>query len=151
MSNCHRLPGWFRGLFVVVMLGVCGVIAFCAVEQVSLRFQVDDLTRSLDTSRQRERKQQYEYEQVVADLPATQQELDEAAPLAELALATVTDLKAQRTALREDSAALTEAAAAAQQAAEDAIAQRDALQAEVDALAAQVAELEAQLASLQAQ
>lgn len=150
MSKDGRLPGWFRALFVATMLIVCGVIAFCAVEQVQLRFQVADLTLSLDTSRQRERKQQYEYDQVVADLPATQQKLNATAPLAELAVASVTDLKAQRSALRERRDAFTEELAAARQAAADAQALRDALQADVDALTLRASELEAQLAALTA-
>lgn len=145
----YRLPGWFRALFVMVMLAVCGVVAFCAVEQVQLRFQVEDVTRSLDTSRQRERKQQYEYDQVTADLPAAQAELARIQPQADGALAAVAALKAQRASLREESAALVLEVEEAQAALAEAQAQQDALEAEVLALEAQVALLQ-ELAAQQA-
>ena len=146
----YRMPGWFCAVFVLVMLAVCCVIAFCAVEQVSLRFQAEDVTRSLDTSRQRERKQQYEYDQVTVDLPAAQAELDAAQPMADAALAAVADLKAQRTTPREENAALTQQLEAAQAEAQQAQARLEALQEEVVGLQAQATLLRELLEGLQA-
>ena len=127
MRETSRLPGWFAALFTAVMLALCAVIAFCAVEQVSLRFQVDDLTLSLETSRQRELKQTYEYNEVTAALPLVQAELDATQPLADAAVAVVTEQKATRKALREEKAALEEALAAVQ-------AEIEALQLQLEAL-----------------
>lgn len=106
MEQKTRLPGWFAALFVTVMLAVCAVIAFCTVEQYQLRFEVADLTLSLDTSRQRERKQEYEYNEVIAALPLVQAELEATQPLADEAVAAVNDLKARRKALRAENAEL---------------------------------------------
>lgn len=125
MRETSRLPGWFIALFTAAMLALCGIIAFCAVEQVSLRFQVDDLTLSLDTSRQREKKQQFEYDEVVAALPVVQAELDATQPLADAAVAAVTEKKATRKRLREENALLQE---------------------QLDAALEEIAALEAQLA-----
>ena len=114
MEQKTRLPGWFAALFVTVMLAVCAVIAFCTVEQYNLRFEVADLTLSLDTSRQRERKQEYEYNEVIAALPLVQAELEATQPLADEAVAAVNDLKARRKALRAENAELEEQLAALQ-------------------------------------
>ena len=127
MRDPQRLPGWFAAVFTAVMLALCAVIAFCCVEQVSLRFQVDDLTLSLETSRQREKKQTYEYDEVVAALPVVQAELDATQPLADAAVAAVTEKKATRKALREEIALLEEQLAAVQ-------AEIEALQTQLDAL-----------------
>lgn len=114
MEQKTRLPGWFAALFVTVMLAVCAVIAFCTVEQYQLRFEVADLTLSLDTSRQRERKQEYEYNEVIAALPLVQAELEATQPLADEAVAAVNDLKARRKVLRAENAELEEQLAALQ-------------------------------------
>ena len=114
MEQKTRLPGWFAALFVTVMLAVCAVIAFCTVEQYQLRFEMADLTLSLDTSRQRERKQEYEYNEVIAALPLVQAELEATQPLADEAVAAVNDLKARRKALRAENAELEEQLAALQ-------------------------------------
>ena len=114
MEQKTRLPGWFAALFVTVMLAVCAVIAFFTVEQYQLRFEVADLTLSLDTSRQRERKQEYEYNEVIAALPLVQAEFEATQPLADEAVAAVNDLKARRKALRAENAELEEQLAALQ-------------------------------------
>lgn len=134
MEQKTRLPGWFAALFVTVMLAVCAVIAFCTVEQYQLRFEVADLTLSLDTSRQRERKQEYEYNEVIAALPLVQAELEATQPLADEAVAAVNDLKARRKALRAENAELEEQLAA--------------LQAEVTALQVQLDEAIAKFSHL---
>lgn len=131
----QRMPGWFKAVFVAVMFFTCAVLCWYASSQYELRFRIADLTLSLDTSRQREVKQQYEYDQVVAQLPLTQAEVAEMEPLATAAQAAEAELRAQRKALRAENAALTQ--------------QLEALQAEVAALKEQEAALLAQLEALQ--
>lgn len=131
----QRMPGWFRAVFVAVMFFTCGVLCWYAASQYELRFQIADLTLSLDTSRQREVKQQYEYDQVVAQLPLTQAEVAKQEPLAAAAQATEKELRAQRKALRAENAELAS--------------QLEALQAEVAALKEQEAALLEQLQALQ--
>ncbi len=145
MRHSSGLPGWVRLMFTIIMLAVCAVVAFCAVERVSLEYQVEDLTRSVETSHQRERKQQYEYDQVVEKLPATKAELETVTPQAEAAQATVTDLKAQRKALREEKETLEAELETAKAEEAEALQQVETLQAEVDALHQQVQELTEQL------
>ena len=129
-----HMPGWFKAVFVTVMFLTCAVLAWFATSQYTLRFQVDDLTLSLDTSRQREVKQQYEYNQVSAELPLVLAQVEAMEPLAAAAVATETDLRAQRKALRSENAAL--------------LAQAEAVQAEVAALKEQEAALLAEVEEL---
>ncbi len=90
----------FPAVFAAVML-LCVLIWFALVPmRAVLRFQQDDLALSLETSQGRERKQQYEYEKVTQDLPATRQELAELQPKTDAAVAEVTELKALRKELR---------------------------------------------------
>lgn len=145
MRHSSGLPAWFRLLFTVMMLAVCAVVAFCTVERVSLEYQAEDLARSVETSHQREKKQEYEYDQVVTELPQTKAELEEVLPRAEAAQATVTDLKAQRKALREEKENLEAELETAKTEEAEALQQVETLQAEVDALKQQVEELTKQL------
>ncbi len=145
MRHSTDLPMWFRLVFALVMLSVCVVVAYCTVEDVSLRYQVEDLTRSVDTSHQREKKQQYEYDQVVEKLPQTQAELDTVLPEAEAAQATVTDLKTQRKTLREEKQTLEAAIEGAKKEETEARQQAEDLQKEIDALQQQLDTLRQQL------
>lgn len=113
-----RTAGWFRAVFVAVMLFTCGVVCWYAASQYALQFQLADLTLSLDTSRQREVKQQYEYDQVVAQLPLVQAQLAELEPQAAQAQAKETELRARRKALRAEIAQQQEQLAALQPQAE---------------------------------
>lgn len=133
-GSMQRWAGWIRAIFVAMMFFTCAVLCWYAAEQYELRFQIADLSLSLDTSRQREVKQQYEYDQVVAQLPLVQAEVAKQEPLAAAAQATETDLRAQRKAIRAENAALTEQTQALQ--AETALLQEElaALEAEVEAL-----------------
>ena len=131
----QRMPGWFRTVFITVMLLTCAFLCWYAAAQYELRFQIADLTLSLDTSRQREVKQQYEYDQVSAQLPIVQAQVAELEPQAAEAKAIETELRAQRKALRAENAELT--------------AQLEALQAEVSFLREQQADLLSQLDALQ--
>ncbi len=116
----QRMPGWFRAVFIAVMLFTCAILCWYAAAQYQLRFQAADLALSLDTSRQREVKQQHEYDQVAAQLPLVRAQVAELEPQAEAAQAIEKELRAQRKALRAENAALAQ--------------QLEALQAEVAAL-----------------
>jgi len=103
----QRMPGWFRAVFVTVMLITCATLCWYAASQYQLRFQVADLSLSLDTSRQREAKQQYEYNQVVAELPLVEAQVAQLEPQAAAAQAIEKELRAQRKALRAENAELS--------------------------------------------
>ena len=70
------------------------------------RFQIADLELSLETSLGRERKQQYEYDEVTTELPLVRERLQELQPLADEAKAQKSELKDRRKALREEKSAL---------------------------------------------
>ncbi|MBQ8313773.1 MAG: hypothetical protein IJX84_11305 [Clostridia bacterium] len=145
MGASMHMPGWFKSVFVTVMFLTCAVLAWFAASQYELRFQVADLTLSLDTSRQREVKQQYEYNQVAAELPVVLAQVAEMEPLAAAAVVTETDLRAQRKALRGENAALLEQAEAVQAEVVTLKEQEAALMAEVEALRLQEQQLKEQL------
>ena len=106
MPNCSTgLPRWFRFLFVVIMLALCVVMVSQILRHQSLSAEIADLTGKLDTAQKRLLKQQREMEQYSAELPDVLAELEIAEPAAEAAVARVTELKAQRSALRETVAA----------------------------------------------
>lgn len=106
MPNCSTgLPRWFRFLFVVVMLALCIVMVSQILCHQSLSAEISDLTGKIDTAQKRLLKQQREMEQYSAELPDVLAELEIAEPAAAAAAARVTELKAQRSALRETIAA----------------------------------------------
>lgn len=135
MRDAQRGSGYFRGLFVAVMLIVCVLLAWFAVDQTRLRAQMADLTLSLETSRGREARQTHEYDEAVAALPQVQAELARVAPLAEAAKAEENELRQQRKDIRAENEALQE--------------QIESAQAQLDALTAQAAALQEAAASLQ--
>lgn len=96
------------GIFVAVMLCFALFMAAEVLTRSRLDFQLDDLARSLETSKGRERKQQYEYDQVTEELPRTRAELAEAEPRAEAAKQTVAELKEERKRLRNEKKELEE-------------------------------------------
>ena len=98
----RKESGALRRAFVLVMLCFSLGLAVWTVLRASLDFQLDDLTRSLETSQGRERKQQAEYDEVVRQLPLTREELAETEPLAEKAKEKVSELKAERKRLRAE-------------------------------------------------
>ena len=108
----------FTALFVAVMLACTLFLAWYIPSAAGLRFRIDDLEISLDTSRGRERKQQAEYDQVVKDIPDTQAKLDETLPLAQAAEEEVAALKAEKKKLKEEKKALEAGAAQAAEEAE---------------------------------
>ena len=145
-----QIPGWLRAAFVAVMLLACAVLCWFAPTQYALRFQRDDLALSLETSRQREAKQRYEYDQVASALPETVLELERTQPLADEASAAETALRASRKALREENAALEEQLTAALAAQAEAESRRDALRQETERLTAQQEALSRALEALDA-
>ena len=98
----------FSVFFTFVMLVFVLFLTWHIPSRANLDFQLGDTDESLKTSYGRERKQQAEYDQVVAQLPLTKAELEEAQPLADEAAAKVTALKEQRSALREEKQRLEE-------------------------------------------
>ena len=97
-------------LFTVIML-VCVLFVIWYIPSVSARrFQLEDVQKSLETSRGRERKQQAEYEETVAALPEAEAELESLKPQMEAAQEEVKNLKAERKKLREEKKELEESA-----------------------------------------
>ncbi len=93
-------------LFILVMLGVCGYVVMHGLAMEDLAFQIRERSTDLNTNRQRERKQQVEYDQAAALLPENEARLAEIQPKADAAKATETDLRAQRKQLRAEVADL---------------------------------------------
>ena len=91
----------FAVLFSIIMLLFVLFIAWYLPAICEVRFQLDDVGKSLETSRGRERKQQYEYDKVVAAIPEVQAELDSILPLSESAAEEVKKLRAERKQLRD--------------------------------------------------
>ena len=82
--------------FTIVLILCCLFLVWFVPTRSNLDFQLADIEKSLDTSRGRERKQQYEYDEVVAELPRIQAELAQTQPLADEAAAAVAELKEKR-------------------------------------------------------
>ena len=79
------------------------------IPSVSARiFALEDIGKSLDTSRGRERKQQGEYNQVIAEIPGLQEKLEEILPLLETTEQENKALKSERKELREQKQKLEE-------------------------------------------
>ncbi len=100
----------FSLLFTAVMLAFVIFLVWYLPSVGQLRFQLSDAELSLETSRGRERKQQYEYDQTEAEIPEVRAELNEVQPRAEAASEEVAALKAQRKQLREEKKAREEGA-----------------------------------------
>ena len=92
----------FEAFFSVFMLIFCIVLIAYVPLKAVLDFRLSEAVLSLETSKGRERKQQYEYDQVTSELPRTRAELETAQPLADAALQEVTELKALRKELRAE-------------------------------------------------
>ena len=113
----HGYPRWFRLFFALVMLAMCAIFVTQLISQRQAAEQIVLLQESIELQEKRLAKQQAEYDQYLAELPLVQAELEKNAPLAQAEAARVTELKAQRTTLREENAALAaELAALTQQA-----------------------------------
>ena len=86
--------------FAIVMILFVLFIVWYLPSSGELRFRIDDVGKSIETSRGRERKQQYEYDETVSAIPEVQAEIDRVRPLAEAAALEITELKAERKRLR---------------------------------------------------
>lgn len=133
----HGYPRWFRLFFAVVMLAMCALFVTLLISQRQAAGQIGLLQESIELQEKRLAKQQAEYDQYLAELPLVQAELEKNAPLAQAEAARVTELKAQRTALREENAALAAELAALEQQAEAA---KTALRADNEAFLQQLEE-----------
>lgn len=89
-------------LFAVIMLMCVLFIAWYLPAVSQRRFQLNDIQKSLETSQGRERKQQSEYDETVASIPAVEAELERVLPLAESAKEEVKSLKKERKTLRAE-------------------------------------------------
>lgn len=107
------MPKWFARLFAIIMVLACGLTAWYAFQHEKLTFAIEDIRVSLETSQARERKQQYEYDEVTKALPEAKQELESIQPKADAAKAQETTLRDQRKTLRTTNTNLTEQVAAA--------------------------------------
>ena len=92
----------FSLLFAFAMLIFCLFIIGFVIAGNRLDAQIGNVRLDLETSRGRERKQQYEYEEVSRLLPEKQEELDAVLPLAEQYQSEVRSLKDLRKELREE-------------------------------------------------
>lgn len=115
MQDAQRGLRWFRALFVAVMLAVCVLLAYLAVDRTRLLTTIEDLTVGIKVNRDLMVRQNLEYDQAVAALPETQAELERVAPLAEAAKEREMELRQQRKDIRAENAALQEEIAAAQE------------------------------------
>lgn len=141
-SHSKREHALLRWIFIIGMLAFCFFIAWHCWVRADLLFQKEDVSKSLETSRQREVKQQYEYDRAFAAIPLVEEELTIYQPQAEAMLQEVDDLRTQRNACRTANAQLTE--------------ELTAMQGEIEQTSAALAKaeedrsaLEAQMASLQ--
>ena len=89
-------------LFSLVMLICVLFVAWYLPSVGSLRFRLEDVRKSLETSQGRERKQQHEYDETVAAIPETEAELERILPLTEAAREEVKSLKEERKTLRKE-------------------------------------------------
>jgi len=101
-------PNILVGCFVVIMILSVVFVSWYVPASGSLRYRIGDAEKSLETSKGRERKQQHEYDETLAEIPVVQDEVDRIAPLAEAAAQEKEALKKERKALREEKKKLEE-------------------------------------------
>ena len=94
------MPKWFARLFAIVMILACGFTAWYAYQHEKLTLAIEDVRISLETSQARERKQQYEYNEVTKALPEAKEQLEVIQPQADAAKAEENKLRDQRKTLR---------------------------------------------------
>ena len=96
----------FSVVFAVVML-VFVLFLVWYVPSVSRRdFLLRDTQQSLETNQGRERKQQYEYDKVAAEIPELRAELDQVLPETEAAQQELETLREQKKKLKKEKKAL---------------------------------------------
>lgn len=132
----------FKALLVTVLLLCAAIVAFSLFHTADRNARIADTQVKLEAVQGRLRKQEKEYADVLAALPAVQAELDEVCPLASAAYEREQALRQQRKDLRAEKSALEEQLIAlTAQAEESGSEARTTLQA--------IAQLEAALESLQ--
>lgn len=89
-------------VFACVMLVFVLFMLWYVPSVSSRRFELADAELSLETSRGRERKQQYEYDQAAAGFDPVREELAQIRPRTDAATQKVDELKALRKELREE-------------------------------------------------
>ena len=94
------MPKWFARLFAIMMILACGFTAWYAYQHEKLTLAIEDVRISLETSQARERKQQYEYNEVTKALPEAKEQLEVIQPQADAAKAEENKLRDQRKTLR---------------------------------------------------
>lgn len=107
-------PRWFAALVVAVLLLCSAVVAASLFREAALRQEIADVQTSLNAAQGRLRKQQQEYAEYMAALPAVLQELETVQPQADAAYAQEQLLRQQRKELRAENAALADEIAALQ-------------------------------------
>ena len=97
----------FPGILAIAVLLIFSLfMAWFVPSFSSVRVQLQQVMRDLETSRGRERKQQEEYDNADEELPLVEQELDIKNPLADEAEQKLAALKARRKELRAEKKAL---------------------------------------------
>lgn len=92
----------FSNLFVLLLLVCVLFIAWYIPSVRSLRSGLEETKSRVVSMQGQVRKQQYEYDQIVAELPEVQAELDRVTPLNDAAETEVKELKAERKKLRKE-------------------------------------------------
>ena len=87
-------------VFILVLLLFSFFMIFYLPAYSSLQYRIDDTVLSLDTSKGRENKQQYEYDQVLSEIPVLKQEIQNKEPIASAAEEYIAELKLKRKELR---------------------------------------------------
>lgn len=87
-------------LLVTVLFALIAVTVWYVPSSRNLRFRLEEAKSELATSLQREKKQQYEYDEVIADLPLVRTELAEVQPLADALTAETDALKEEKKQLK---------------------------------------------------
>ena len=101
-----RRSAFFPAFFTVIML-VFVLFLVWYVPSVSRRdFLLRDTQLSLETNLGRERKQQYEYDKVSAEIPVIRAELDQVLPETESAQQELETLREQKKKLKKEKKAL---------------------------------------------
>ena len=89
-------------LFALVMLLFVFFIVWYLPAANERAFMLEDVSKSIETSLGRERKQQYEYDETVAAIPELQEKLDRLIPVNNELSDQVDSLKAERKLLRQE-------------------------------------------------
>ena len=97
-----KQPRFFPLFFTAVML-IFVLFLVWYIPAVSQRsFLLSDAQQSLETNQGRERKQQYEYDKVLSEIPVIQAELDKVLPVTEAAQQELESLRDEKKRLKKE-------------------------------------------------